>query len=156
MRLVAAGGLLLIGAAPGERVIVAGHPVATSVNGVAGTLLVDPGAPSMPVLSRAYADRLKLKPGMFSIRWLIGPVVLPVPTAVERIDLGRGAEKRRVGWVERAYRADVDASTGPGGLPDEVVRFTLRAAQPGERTVTLPMMDGGGLLSADRWSCSRG
>lgn len=146
MRVVAVSALLLVGAAPAERVIVAGQPITTSVNGVTGTLLVDPGAPSMPILSRAYADRLTLKPGMFTIRWLIGPIVLPVPTAVERIDLGQGEEKRRIGWVERPYRSDVDGSIGPGGLPAKVVRFTLRAPQPGERTVALPMLDGGGLL----------
>ncbi|SOB80486.1 hypothetical protein SAMN06297144_1085 [Sphingomonas guangdongensis] len=146
MRVAAVGALVLVGAAPVERVIVVGRPVATTINGVAGTLLVDPGAPSMPIVSRAYADRLALKPGMFTIRWLIGPVVLPVTTAVERINLGRGEQKRRIGWVERPYRDDVDGAVGPGGLPDNVVRFTLRAPQAGERTVTLPMLDAGGLL----------
>ncbi len=139
--------LVLTGAtAPPERVIRVGQPVATTINGTPGTVVIDPGAPSIPMISKALAERAALKPGMFAIGWGIGPVTVRARTAVVRIDLGRGPVKKRIGWADRAYIDGADGAVGPGGLDDDVIRFVLRDAQAGERESVLPMIDGGGLF----------
>ena len=140
--------LLLIGAAPppSERVVRGGVAVPMTVAGVAGTLLIDPGAPSMAMVGKDIATRAALKAGPFRMAWLIGPVQVPALTAVVRVDLGNGEEKKRIGWTERPYVTDVDGAIGPGGLKDDRVRFVLRDSRPGEREHVLPMLDGGGLF----------
>jgi hypothetical protein len=137
---------LLAAASPPERVIRAGEPVPVTLDGAPGQLLIDPGAPSVPLVTTDYATRAGLKPGPFALAYLVGPVKVPGRTAVARIDLGHGPEKKRVGWTERPISPGVDGSVGPGGLADDVVRFVLRDPVAGERDHALPMTDGGGLL----------
>ncbi|MHA6721509.1 hypothetical protein [Sphingomonas sp. RS2018] len=146
MLLAGAALLALTAAAPAERVIHAGQPVAATVAGVPVRLLVDPGAPSILMVDAATAGRAKLKPGPFAMRWMVGPVIVPARTAVVRVDSGGGVEKRRIGWTERAYADGVDGSVGPGGLKQDVVRIVLRAPRAGEHESMLPMVDGGGLF----------
>ena len=139
--------LLLVGAAaPPERVIRVGDLLSATVAGVPARIPVDPGAPSFALVTTDIATRAQLKPGPFALAYLVGPVRVPGRTAVVRVDLGNGEEKRRIGWTERPIIPGVDGSVGPGGLQDDVVRFVLRAAVPGEREQTLPMVDGGGLF----------
>lgn len=133
-------------AAPPERVIRAGEGFATTVGGTPGTILIDPGAPSLAMVSTGFAERARLKAGPFRLQWGIGPTIVPASTAVVRIDLGAGPEKKRIGWSERPYIPGFDGAIGPGGLKDEVVRFVLRAPRPGERESVLPLADGGGLF----------
>lgn len=118
----------------------------SSVAGVPARLRVDPAAPGMPVLNPALAARAGLKAGPFAASYAVGPVVITGSTAVARIDLGAGPVKRRVTWTTRAYSDAADAVVGPGGLPDPVIRFQLRAPRPGERVAVLPMAKAGGLF----------
>ena len=143
-----AGAVALIGAtAPRERMIaVDGAVLPTTLDGAKGTLIVDPGATSMPMLSADFATRAGLKGGMFGMRYAVGPVVVPGSSAVARIDLGQGPEKRRVAWAKPPMIAGADGVVGPGGLPEPIVRFVLRPPLAGERTVALRMVDGGGLM----------
>ncbi len=139
--------ILLIGAAPPpERVIRAGDLLSATIAGVPARLLVDPGAPSFALVTADLATRAQLKPGPFGLNYLVGPVRVPGRTAVVRVDLGNGEEKKRIGWTERPFVPGVDGSVGPGGLQDDVVRFVLRDARPDERETVLPMVDGGGLF----------
>lgn len=139
---------LLIGAAAprAERVIAAGTPVDATIAGRPARILVDPGAPSLALVTGEIATRAALKPGPFGLAYLVGPVRVPGRTAVVRVDFGGGEEKKRIGWTERPYVPGIDGSVGPGGLREDVVRFVLRDPVAGERDHVLPMVDGGGLL----------
>ena len=53
---------------------------------------------------------------------------------------------RRIIFVPLHLFEPTDGVIGPGGVPEPVVRFVLRAPLPGERTITLPLEDEGGLL----------
>ena len=61
---------------------------------------------------------------------MVGPEQVNGRSAVARIAVGEGAEprQRRVGWTERPYAEGADGVIGPGGLPQQVVRFVLRPA----------------------------
>ncbi|MES1972635.1 MAG: hypothetical protein V4472_09260 [Pseudomonadota bacterium] len=147
-------GILLLGAAllvaaadaPRERVVTGEGFAPATVANVPGRFIIDPGAPSMPMLAPDFAARAGLRPGMFAMRYLIGPVTIDGSSAVTRIDTGGGARKRRVAWSVKAYAAGADGVVGPGFLVEDVVRFVLRPARAGERTVSLPMVESGGLL----------
>ena len=78
----------------------------------------------------------------------MGPEQVPGRSAVGRIAVGAEARprKRRIGWTGRPYVSGADGVIGPGGLPEPVIRFVLRSPLPGERTVTLPLEDEGGLF----------
>jgi hypothetical protein len=145
---VAALSLAAVAAAPAarERVVEGDRRLAVTLRDVPGTLVIDPGAPTMPMLSADYAARAGLKPGMFRLGIAIGPKVTSVTTAVETLVAGSERIKRRTGWSSPGYLADADGVIGPGALPDPVIRFQLRAPIAGERTVALPLLDGGGLV----------
>lgn len=140
--LAAAGGA----AKQGELVIAPDGMRPSSIAGVPARLRVDPAAPGMPVLNPALAARAGLKPGPFAASYAVGPVTIAGRTAVARIDLGAGPVKRRVTWTARTYSDTADAVVGPGGLPDPVIRFQLRAPRLGERVVALPIAKAGGLF----------
>jgi hypothetical protein len=135
-------------AQPPERVVSGDGIVAVSINGAPGRLLIDPAAPALPILTLDYAGRAGLRAGPFAFVYLVGPEHVNGRSAVGRIAIGTGARarKRRIGFAARPYVADADGVIGPGGLPDQVIRFVLRAPLPGERTVTLPLEDEGGLF----------
>lgn len=142
---------LLIGAASAERVVT-DTTLATAVEGQAVRLLIDPGAPAMPILTAEAAAKAGLKAGPFGIGYRVGPVMVAGRSAVGRIGLGDAPAKRRIGWTTQPYVTGYDGVVGPGGLPEKVVRFVLRPAQPGERTVALPLADDGGLFG--NWGAS--
>ena len=136
-------------AAAQERVVQGDGIVTVNVNGAPGRIRIDPAAPALPILTLPYAmGQAHLRPGPFAFAYLVGPQQVEGRSAVGRIALGAGARprKRRIGWTARPYVPDADGVIGPGGVPEPVVRFVLRAPLPGERTITLPLEDEGGLL----------
>ena len=143
--------LTLGGAAPEPtEVVVRGDGVVdATVEGAPGRLRIDPGAPSIPILSDPYRSIAGLKPGMFGAVFKVGPVMVRGSSAVADFSVAGTAFKRRTAWFDRPYVPGVDGVVGPGSLPVSVVRFVLHAPRPGERTVDLPLVDAGGL--AGRW-----
>jgi hypothetical protein len=135
-------------AQPPERTVSGDGILSVSVNGEAGRIRVDPAAPGLPILTTPFAERARLRPGPFAFAYLVGPERVNGRSAVGRIAVGEGARprKRRIGFTGRPYVEGADGVVGPGGLPDPVIRFVLRPARPGERTVTLPLEDEGGLF----------
>lgn len=145
---VAAMACIAAGAAPvPERVIAAGGIVRGTINGYPVTLRIEPGATAMPLIAADTAARVGLKGGMFGIAYAVGPERMRGRTGTGAIDTGSGAVKRRIGWTPRGFTAAAEGVIGPSGLSDPVVRFVLRAPQPGERTVTLAMMRQGGMAA---------
>ena len=120
--------------------------VAATIDGVPARLQIDPAAPGPPILSPDFAVRAALKGGMFGARFKIGPVVVNGKSAVHDIMIGPDRFKHRIFWFDRPLVPGVDGVIGPSALPDDVVRFELRPQAAGDRTVTLPMIDGGGLF----------
>ena len=151
-RAVAMAGALLLGGAadaPREELVVTGDGVvAATVNGAAGRIRIDPAVPSIAILGPDLAIRAGLRPSLFGFGYLVGPEQVNGATDVSRIAVGEGAEarRRRVGYTARPYTADAEGVIGPGGLPQPIVRFVLRPSLPGERTVALPLVEGGGLF----------
>ncbi|MBN2970499.1 hypothetical protein JW805_00525 [Roseomonas aeriglobus] len=143
--------LTIAASAPAERVIT-DTALVTTANDAEVRLLIDPGAPAMPILTEDAAARAGLKAGPFGIGYRVGPVLVAGRSAVGRIGLGDAPSKRRIGWTAKPYVTGYDGVVGPGGLPDPVVRFQLRDAQPGERMVAIPMDAEGGLFG--NWGAS--
>lgn len=149
---IVAGGMLAGAAGAAERgstreLDVAGNATTpTSVAGVPARLRIAPDAFGAPVVGPALAARAGLKGGLFEVVYVIGPVRVPGETAVTRIALGGEPVKRRVAWTARDFAPGADVFVGPGGVPDPVVRFRLRAERAGERVLTLPMIGEGGLF----------
>ncbi len=138
----------LVAAQPGERVVSGDGIVAVTVNGVSGRLRIDPAAPALPILTETLAGQAQLRAGPFAFAYLVGPEQVPGRSAVGRIAVGADARprKRRIGWTGRPWVAGADGVIGPGGLPEPVIRFVLGPPLPGERTMTLPLEDEGGLF----------
>jgi hypothetical protein len=134
-------------AQPPDYVVGGDGVLSVSVNGAPGRMRVDPAAPGLPILTHVYAARAGLRAGPFAFAYLVGPERVMGRSAVGRIAVGAEARprKRRIGWTERVYAPGADGAIGPGGLPAPVIRFVLRPSVPGERTVTLPLEDEGGL-----------
>jgi hypothetical protein len=131
-----------------ERVVSGDGILTVNVNGAPGRLRVDPAAPALPILTMAYAGRARLRAGPFAFAYLVGPEQVQGLSAVGRIAVGDGVRprKRRLGWAARPYVPDADGVIGPGGVPEPVVRFVLRPPLAGERTISLPLEDEGGLF----------
>lgn len=125
---------------PGVYVVRGDGVLPAVVGGVAGRMRITPWAPSAPTLNPDYAQRIGLKGGWFGFRVLVGPVKVGGQTGVTRLAFGQTAFKRRVAWFEKRYDAGADGAIGPGGLPADLIRFDLRSPQPGERTVSLPLV----------------
>jgi hypothetical protein len=148
--LLPAAFLALAGArAPaGELVVTGDGVVPATVNGVPGRIRIDPAVPALPMLATPWANRASLRPGPFAFAFLVGPEQVLGVTAVGRIGVGDGAaaRRRRIGWTQRPYIGTADGVIGPGGLPQQVIRFVLRPSLPGERSLVLPLVDEGGLF----------
>lgn len=132
----------LIGARKPIDYVVHGEGLMTiRIGGVPARLRINPWAPAAPTLNPDFAARIGLHGGLFGVGVKVGTVKVKGDTSVTRLDFGGGASfRRRVVWFERPYATGADAAVGPGGLPVDIVRFQLRAARPGERTVELPMV----------------
>lgn len=135
-------------AQPPERVVSGDGIVTATINGVTARLRIDPAAPALPILTEALAGQAGLRAGPFAFAYLVGPEQVPGRSAVGRIAVGADARprKRRIGWAGRPYVSGADGVIGPGGVPDDVIRFVLRPPLPGERTTSLPLEDEGGLF----------
>ncbi|TCP73137.1 aspartyl protease family protein [Sphingomonas sp. PP-CE-1G-424] len=132
--------------------------ISATIDGTPVTLRVDPGAPGLVLMTTAAAERLGLKGGMMELGYSVGGHGAMQATTVRPMTFGSAPVKRRIGfpsrrkasadgrWIGRAYATVGDGSIGPGSLPEPVVRIALRTPRPGERTIALPMVDGGGLF----------
>ena len=144
--------------APPVRDVPIGGMIAATIDGKPVSLRVDPGAPGLVLMTTPAAEQLGLKGGMMELGYSVGGQGAMQATTVQPMTFGNTRVKRRVGfpsrrkasadgrWVGRAYANVGDGSIGPGSLPEPVVRIALRTPRAGERTVALPMVDGGGLF----------
>lgn len=144
--------------APPVRDVPIGGMIAATIDGEPVSLRVDPGAPGLVLMTTPAAEQLGLKGGMMELGYSVGGQGAMQATTVQPMTFGTTPVKRRIGfpsrrkgsadglWVGRAYATVGDGSIGPGSLPEPVVRIALRAPRAGERTVALPMVDGGGLF----------
>lgn len=139
-RLAIAATVLLLAASPPptSREINSDGVTDLTLQGVRLRVLVTPAVTGMPVFSAAAAERAALKAGMFGAQFGVGPVKLRAKTAVASLAIGTVEFKRRVAWASEPFAAGFDGVIGPGGLPEDVVRFTLRPPQPGEHMTVLP------------------
>ena len=133
---------------PEERVVSGDVIVTVTLNDARGRIRIDPAALALPMFTSPFAGQARMRPGPFAFRYMVGPQQVQGLSAVGRIAIGEGTRprKRRVGWTGRTYAEGLDGVIGPGGVPEPVVRFVLRPSLPGERTVTLPLEDEGGLF----------
>ena len=148
--------------APAIRDVPVGGMIAATIDGKPVTLRVDPAAPGLVFVTTAVAERLALKGGALGLGYSVGGQGAMQATTVRPMTFGTNAVKRRIGfpsrkhetkgkaadprWVGRPYADVGDGSIGPASLPEPVVRILLNAPRADERTVALPMVDGGGLL----------
>ena len=141
--------LLVLAAAAisNERVITIGDTLPSRINGVAVQMRVDPAGTAMPLIDDAAATRAGLKAGMIGIGYAVGPQKVLGRTALAPVDFGGGPAKHRIGFTPRRFAGSVEGTVGPAGLPEQVVRFRLHAPRAGERTITLPMADQGGIAA---------
>jgi hypothetical protein len=144
--LLAAPLLLTAGAA--DLRIGGREPLDAVVGGRPARLLVDPGAPTMPVFNPDFAAAAGFRSGWIDVGARVGPVHVPGKTAVIRYRLGAEQFKRRTAWFGAPFVDGADGIVGPGGVPAAVVRFEMRSAMPGERMVALPL-DSFGTLGKD-------
>ena len=139
--------LLAAAASPSVRDVTGDGAVPLTLEGAPLSVRISPAATAMPVFTTAAATSAKLKAGPFGARFVVGPVKLPARTAVASLAIGGVAFQRRVAWTEQAFAPGVDGVIGPGGVPEERVRFTLGSSRAGERTLILP-------LDGSRWGVS--
>ena len=146
---IACAALLTIGASrPSELVVPGPGLVNGRINGVAASLRIDPAAPAMPMITTSLAERAGLRAGPFEGEYIVGPRRIMGRTAIGRIDVGFGPQRRRIWWAPPAFTPGSEGVIGPGLLPFRTIRFQLRPAQAGERTVSLPMVGQGGFEDA--------
>lgn len=147
---MAAAGLVAASAPPAERVVAGDRIVPVLVNDTPLRLRIDPGMPGLPIVTAPVAARLGLTGGgmlRFGVAYVIGRERVYGRTQVTRFGWdGAAPGKRRVGWMSRVFPMDTDGAIGPAGVPEPIVRFVLRPAVAGERTVTLPLAGGSGLF----------
>jgi len=146
--IAAASALLLVDASapPAERIVSGDGVVAVKINGAPGRLRIDPAAPGLLLMAPDYAARAGLKGGGllgFGVEYAIGTERVFGRTQVTRIDWGQTAGNNRVGWTPKPYAEGADATIGPAGVPEPVVRFDLHLPRDGERAITLPMTGNG-------------
>lgn len=137
--------LAMIGtaAAPAERIVPGDGMVEAIVNGQALRWRIDPAAPSLPILTRVAADRVKLRKqrALDGLIYSVGREQVAISTGRARL----GTAWRMIGWAPRDWAPGLDGVVGPGGVDAPVVRFVFQMRQPGEREVTLPMLGQDGL-----------
>lgn len=142
--------IFLIGAAdtapPTVINIQIGTPIPITVNGEPIKVLVDPDAPSIPMINPEHQDRLKLKKSMIQAGGRVGPQTSIYSTDVVEIDAGTGPYKRRAAWSIKDVKVEgADGMFGPSSLSYDQVVFHLRPAAPGETIISFP-------LKKSRWS----
>ncbi len=146
VRLVLLPVLLLSAAAtpPPERVVAPDGRETLSINGVARTVLIDPAAPGLPIITEEFAHVAGLKPGWIDLSFGVGSEQIEAKTALGNLQSGTAKPyKRRVAYATPRYREGFDGVLGPASLEEPVIRFRLRDPQPGEHVTSLPMVGGG-------------
>lgn len=140
--LVVTGAVLTMAAAraPIDYVVRGEGVVPARIGGQPARVRINPWAPAAPTLNPDFAKAIGLHGGLIGFSVKVGPVKVKGETAVTRLEFGSAGFKKRVVWFEKPYAKGADAAVGPGGLPVDIVRFQLRAPQPGERTVALPLI----------------
>ncbi|MEG3163560.1 hypothetical protein U1701_03020 [Sphingomonas sp. PB2P19] len=135
-----------------------GGMIAATIDGQPVSLRADPAAPGLVLVTTATAERLGLKSGALGLGYSVGRQGAMQASTVKPMTFDGARVKRRIAfpsrkhvtadarWVGRAYGTVGDGSIGPGSLPEPVVRFALRAPRAGERTLALPLVDGGGMF----------
>jgi len=117
--------------------------LAVEVKGQPASFQVRPDAVSLPVINPAAAQALSLKPSLSKARTVVGRTTLRGFTDAVPVKLDGASSKLRIVWFDRPLVEGSDGVIGPGGLAARVVVFRLRAPQPGEREIVLPMEDRG-------------
>lgn len=116
--------------------------VSAVIGGQPARLRISPWAPAAPTLNPDFAQRIGLHGGLFGFAVKVGPVKVAGQSSVTRLEVSKASFRRRVVWFDRPWSTGADAAVGPGGLPVDIVRFELRAPQPGERTIAVPLDQG--------------
>ena len=128
------------GASLPDELFLSSDPVIdVTINGQPLRLEVRPEAPEAPTLNADVAERLGLKPGMIAFRSMVGPEKVSGNSSVHRVDYGAGERKQRIFWTDRQSSIRADGTISPASLPYKKVTFRLRAPQPGEQDITLPL-----------------
>ncbi|KQU53128.1 hypothetical protein ASG67_09870 [Sphingomonas sp. Leaf339] len=122
-----------------ERLVPGLGEIDVPVNRATARMRIDPAAFSIPILTEATAKRARLRAGDVLLQVAVGPELVRGHTAMARF--GDTPRRATVAWAPRPYVAGLDGVVGPGGLAEPVVRFVFQKPLPGERTVTLPMME---------------
>ena len=144
--------VMLIGtrAAPSVYTVDGDGIVAATIEGAPSRLRIDPGAPSIPVITTEHSMAAGLKHGLFGAAFTVGPIKVRGYTAVADFVVDGMTFKRRLAWFDPPYAPGVvprlDGVVGPATLSADIVRFPIHAPRTGERTVDLPMVDAGGLI----------
>lgn len=118
-----------------ERVIAPDGRETLSVNGVTRSVLIDPAALGIPIITKSYADAAGMKPGMIELGFRVGPVRIDGKSAVAEVQSGAGAAfKRRIAFAEQPYAKGFDGVFGPASLADPLSAFACvslkRASEP--------------------------
>ncbi len=132
---------------PSERVIAPDGKATLSVNGIPRTVLIDPAALGIPIITKDYAQAAGMKPGMIEVGFTVGPVKLEGKTAVAEIQAGTGAAyKRRIAFAERPLRERLRRRVRSGQPARSGRPLSPARSAGGERVTSLPMVGGGGLF----------
>ena len=139
--------LTIAASAPPHEYIVEGDGIVpATIEGAPGRIRIDPGAASIPLVTTALSGAAGLKHGPFGVDIAVGPAKIRGYTAVADFVVGGTAFKRRVAWFDPPFAAGIDGVVGPGSIPADIVRFAIHAPRSGERTMSVPLVDSGGLL----------
>ncbi len=99
------------------------------------------GGPAALILNPDAAQRFGAKGGLFGAQAKVGPVVVKGRTASMSYAIAGQNSRGRVAWFDRAIAADFHGALGPMSAPQDIVTIQLRAAQAGERSFALPMIN---------------
>lgn len=127
--------------APAIRSFGADHVVPISVNGVAGTMRVDPGAPTEPECNSDFAERAQFPAVRMRGIADVGPLTVAGFRAEMPFVIDGMSRPLTVSWTPANFIDGADCAIGPGGLGAPIIRFVLHAPQPGERQAVLPIID---------------
>ncbi len=128
---------------PQEITLVPGQPVSVTVQGIPISVLPQADGFGTLVLNPDSAARLGIKAGIFGGTGKIGPVKLPVSSAVVPYGIGTKETKHRIIWLTRPIAASGDGALGPAAFAHPVVTFRLRPTMSGETVFSFPMSDKG-------------
>lgn len=112
-----------------------------TIDGRTTLVEVAPDGPNSVIVNAAVADALDKRGSLLRGEHRIGRMAIKAQTNTARIDFGDGNRvKNRIFWFERDWNSIGEGRIGPGLIPSDEVTFRLREAQPGERTITLPLI----------------